>query len=580
MKKLQLISMLLIFSILIGFNSCKDEREDNDNNTGTTPTVYRMNITGKVYDENHIPLTSVEVKIGNTTVTTDYNGVSIFKNVSVPSDRYVIAYKKQGYFDNSRSGKVIAGGSANIDLSMHSISNNDAYTNQVTIDPASGGQLDIGTYASIRFPAGVELVDESGNTYTGTFTVSAMYSDPTTDDFTRYIAMGEQIGKTENGDEKYLNAFGGITVMLTDQSGNRLEISASSDSLPEIALEIPSSLLTNAPDSIDRWYNGSDGEMAYASQKGSGKKNGTKYVAACEHFSAWTFQQAYDDKAIVNGQVTDCNGEPVPAIRVQVGQNYAITDMNGNYSQEVPAGVSGLLVYVDDIDYFGSGTTPEVLEALSANQEKTINLQVDCQGVITGRLVDCNNKAVPGNVTVSGGQTIYTSNGTFRLITNTNNTYVSLKVSTGNYYREVLFNNVTYPLNAGDILMCPPPANSNYVTYHDTTISTDQDPYAYSYNDDITIEISEESGQYNYAYINIVNYTGTGDYTIADTLSNLSINLNGSSNQAVSGTITVEADNGEGGRMWGRINATDIQGAPIIGKFNIIHPSPDSYKKK
>ena len=577
MKKLKLISLLLVLAILAGFNSCKDDRDDNDNNTGTSPTVYKMSFSGKVYDEYHNGLNGVEITIGNKTVTTDWSGTFLFQNINVPSDRYVITFKKDGYFDNARTGKVQSGSAVTLDLSMHSTSNNDTYTNRITLDPATGGQIDIGTYASIRFPAGVQFVDENGNAYSGNVIVAAMYNDPTSDDFTRFVPGGDQVGKTEAGEEKYLSAFGGLSVMLTDNNGNKVEISSSSDSLPIISTTIPSLLLPYAPDSIDRWYNGSNGNMAYAAQRGSGKKNGTKYVAACEHFSAWTFQQAISDYATVKGQVTDCNNEGIPGVRVQVGQTYCITDANGNYSAHVPAGVSGLTVFVDDIDYFGSGTSIETLTALSANEEKTVNLQLDCQGVVTGKLVDCNGNGIAGSISsYSANGVVYTTNGNFKIIIPSSSYSVSLTLKSGDYTRSVYYDNITLPYNAGEILMCPAPPNSNYITFHDTTITPLDEPSASNFNGNISIDISDENN--NYSYITIQDYNGVGDYTVGLNESQVSVSFDSNYYEGVSGTITVQTDNGVGKRMWGTINAQTSAGETITGKFNIIHPDSSGTK--
>ncbi len=574
MKKLKLLGLLVILSLLAGVTSCKDDRDDDDSNTGggTSPSIYHMTFTGKVYDENHSALSDVEVTIGDKTTTTSWNGSFIIKGASVPTDRYVVKLSKQGYFDNARIGKSVNNGVASIDAGMFSLSNSNVYN--LNLDPNTGGQLDIGSEASLYFPPGVKFVDAQGDEYTGTVMVQAMYNNPTTDDFTRFVPGGDQIGKTETGEEKFLRAFGGLTVKLTDGSGNKIEISASSDSLPRMATEIPLTLLQNAPDSVDKWYNGSD--MAYASQKGSGKKNGTKYVAVCEHFSAWTFQQAFDDDATVTGTVLDCNNDPVAGVRVQVGQAYTITDVNGNFSQNVPAGVDGLPVYVASEDYFYQGSDVQTLSALSAGQTQNVSLSVPCQSKVTGRLIDCNGNPTSGYIMLNNSGYIYTQNGSFTVIVDGTNTYLSGEISNGDYVRHINFDNVTYPYDAGDLLLCPPPANSNYVSINDTlTISADDEPYTYVYNGDITISMSHQNGQqYQDISIAIKNYTSPGDYNIdQQNGSTLSIYSGASDYAATSGTITVQGDNGEGKRMWGVISASDTSGNHYEGKFNIIHPT-------
>lgn len=76
----------------------------------------------------------------------------------------------------------------------------------------------------------------------------------------------------------------------------------------------------------------------------------TILLSICLLFSAYTFAQSQPTDLVVNGRVTDTDGNPVSGVIVKTGNNInsALTDMEGAYSMTLPDQFSGQLTFISN----------------------------------------------------------------------------------------------------------------------------------------------------------------------------------------------------------------------------------------
>ena len=174
MKK---IILLVLASILV-FASCKKDPVIIDDNPPPIDNVRNFvnvntSVSGQVIDVNNAAIADAIVSFGNTTTTTDVNGIFKFENVSVPENRAYVKVEKAGYFHGSRTFFAFANQRSNVKISLLE------KTIQGNVD-ASGGTVTTPEGVKLVFPANA-VADANGNLYTGTVQVAAQYLDPTAD---------------------------------------------------------------------------------------------------------------------------------------------------------------------------------------------------------------------------------------------------------------------------------------------------------------------------------------------------------------------------------------------------------------
>jgi hypothetical protein len=583
MRKLFSIFTVLAFGFIILSTSCKKDRDEEDA-TPTIPSDYTTtSIQGVVYDESHYVLSGVDITIGSTTFTTNWDGSFFLKNISVNKNRFLAKFHKTNYFETVRTEKTASGGISRLDVTMVSKSS----ASSTSFSPSFGGDLTLYTSYSngmVHFPAGLNYIDADGNDYTGNVNVYAKFLDPTDDNYSRYAPGGDQFGlfdsgsKSTMGDDVYLMSIGGMLIELTDDSGNLLNLSENNDSTVTIDTPIPSVLQTMAPDTIDSWYIG--GDMAYSSNEGSGRKEGGKYISQVSHFSFWSLEIPYSGSATIKGQVKDDSGNSIPGIRVRVGQSYAVTDNDGYYERIVPAGISGIIVEVMGIDFNSYSSSQYIQSSLSDGQIQTVDITVTIPAgsmrVITGRLVNCSSTSISGNISASQGYSsnytvnTFTQDGTFSIVVPSTWTSITLKCTANNMTKDVYVYPSGDPYDVGDILFCPPPTGSNEVTIDGAVYGDFAESHAHI-NTSMTQLYIDASGTDRSFYFYIDNFTSTGTYQFSGAKSvNTSgdVNVEGSYYNPETGSITVTQFDAVGGRVIGTFTFSPSTGETITGKFN------------
>ncbi len=573
MKNLIKLFAIVIIGITITFISCN---KDNNKSNPTPPSgVVGTTISGVVYSTNHMPLNNVEVTVGTYTKTTGQDGAFLFENMPVSNDRYKVEFVKDGYFETYRAGKANVNGVTKVEISMVSISTTEPTTYTMSFNPSTGGLLSAFGDTLLYFPPNLNYKKEDGTTYVGNIDVFVKYVDASLPEYSQIATGGDQFGRVGSSDY-YLNSFSGVMVVLLDNNGEKLELASNNTDSAQVHIQIPNTMLADAPNTIDTWYNGSN-NLAYAVNSGSGRKTGGKYTASVGHFSLWSMQTKTTDYGTITGRVTDCNNEPVNGVRVQVGQTYAVTNNDGIYSSVVATGIDNIVVQVLAEDYFGNASIPIVENALTNGETRAnIDIQLACVGTITGQLVNCEGQPVPGQVVVSDGMInlakTYTENGYFELKFDQNATSYTIYAKGYNYSTEVFVNGAPFPYNAGDIVLCPPvppPPGSNKVTIDGTTY-TDFNVTAEGgiYVPNISLYAQ---GSNDYFSLELENATGVGPWPIH----NGNISIGGQYYEINSGTGIINAFDEVGGRIIGTFTGTGMQGEAISGSFNMKR-NPDS----
>lgn len=112
---LTLRTALFITSIGLLF-ACNKDQDTTGNNTpvNTIPAEQTVtaSVTGRVLDENGLPVQGATVTGGTASTTTDVNGVFSFSKIQLSNRFGYVKVVKQGYFTGSRS-TITAAGSAN-----------------------------------------------------------------------------------------------------------------------------------------------------------------------------------------------------------------------------------------------------------------------------------------------------------------------------------------------------------------------------------------------------------------------------------------------------------------------------------
>ncbi|HZW38382.1 MAG TPA: carboxypeptidase-like regulatory domain-containing protein [Ignavibacteriaceae bacterium] len=388
MKKVPIIFASLFIAVLmvIFFDGCKkdDNPTDPGGNGGNTVTA---NVSGVITDEFGQPLNNVEVKIGDNTTTSTSDGVFNFTAIQVNKDRFVVNAKKTGYFTGSRS--EIPGAdkiSVNIVLLTEDVSAN--------ISSSTGGEAVLNNGSKVQLPSDA-VVKEDGSAYTGNVKMAVKYLDPTSENFSEVIPGGDLTARRNDNSSTTLQSFGIMKVNLTSTDGSKLQVKSGKTST--ITMDIPSTLEGEAPATIPLWYY-SETEGIWI-EEGVATKQGDKYVGTVNHFSDWNCDVP-QGTATIKGLVVDCKNQPVPGLKIIIGQTSTTTGSDGKFERRVPANVA-FQVQPATNKYFGVTTPPINAGPYTEGQIAEIGtIHVECPVYVTG-LLTCQGTVENGQVVVS-----------------------------------------------------------------------------------------------------------------------------------------------------------------------------------
>ncbi len=386
-------------------------RKATDLPTAPTESTTTTTLIGRVTDAAGLPLQGVTLAASGKLATTDANGIFALPNATVPSGRAVVIAKKLGYFTSARAAIPTANGITYVRLSLASSAEVG------TVDATSGGKVTLSSGASLLIgPNGIATT--SGATYTGTVSVSARHLSPSDSNFDQLFA-GDLVGQQTDGSQTLLTSAGVIMAELHGANGELLEPAAGHP--VTLSVPIDPSQQSIAPATIPLWY--FDEALGMWKEEGSATRVGDSYVGTVQHFSSWNCDWK-GPWGIIHGRVV-CSGVPIPGVVVNTGTSgqQPITNGDGYFTAKVPAGPNTKI----EIQVKGS----ENNQLYHTNSPKTIvaspdltselgdfNLDSPCPATLMGKIVDCNNVAIPGLVISSWfGGVVYTyaPQGLFRI---------------------------------------------------------------------------------------------------------------------------------------------------------------------
>ncbi|MEO7483512.1 MAG: hypothetical protein ABIT81_07105 [Ferruginibacter sp.] len=284
---LPFIVAAILFFVL--FTGCQKEVFYGTPGSGQDTTVtYKVDdaiqviasVNGVVLDENNIPSPGATVRCGSQTVVTNSMGIFFFKNFSVSKNNGSITVSKNGYFKGTRNFLAVSGKIhfIRIQLIKHILS--------ASVPASSGGTVDLGSGASIIFPANA-FAYPNGNAYSGNVLVYAKYINPANPSL-HLIVPGDLRGIRKNGLETVLSTYGIIGADLLDANGNTLIIAPGKKA--SLEFPIPAGILPSAQDTIALWH--FDDTKARWLEEGSAIKSAGKIKADVTRFSFWSIDES------------------------------------------------------------------------------------------------------------------------------------------------------------------------------------------------------------------------------------------------------------------------------------------------
>ncbi|MBX7241819.1 MAG: carboxypeptidase-like regulatory domain-containing protein [Bacteroidia bacterium] len=303
-KNLFKLIPLLILILSIGISGCN--RAIDDKNTVVLPdpdnAVMKINLVGKVLDDNQQPVANATARIGNKTVQTNDDGYFIVKNVEMKGPYGYVKVEKNGFFNGSRTFKMQSGETyVYIQLLPK--------TARGTISGVSGGSVSFDGF-TVTLPA-YAVKKENGAPYTGTVTVLGQYLNPN-DPNLSLIMPGDLVSKNQYNVPELIKTYGMVGVELVGSMGEPLQITPGQEAIVEFPVQ--SNQLSGAPTEIPLWH--FDETNGFWMREGSATIQNGKYIGKVKHFSFWNCDTP--EAANINLEMTlvDASGNPLPNLFV------------------------------------------------------------------------------------------------------------------------------------------------------------------------------------------------------------------------------------------------------------------------
>jgi hypothetical protein len=552
-------SALLLISLvlLIGFNGCKKEKKNTFSNGSSVLNVnyQKASFSGIIVDEANNAISGAVVNIGNHNTTTNEYGIFIFENVSIPEKNAFVTVIKSGYLKGYRTFNSKFQKNATLEIQLIESSKAGSF-NAIT-----GGTITLNNGTEVTFEAN-SIKYELGNNYYGNVNVSFVHLDPTDERLFQKMP-GDLVGERENGDEARLISYGMINVVLTDDSGKKLQIANGKKA--KIKLFIPNSIQANASNTIPLWH--FDENFGVWKEEGQATKEGNFYVGVVSHFSWWKSGDP-NQVAAIEGKIF-CDGTPLQYIDVWgysdgVYSGWSFTNNDGYFYGFAPSNVNFKLI-AD-----GLGQELEIYSGILADGEiLDLGIIEFCPAQISGTLIDCLGNPISGYVYLSNSTSIikgYTSTGVFSFPCQSNANYTLLAINNNTNLTSTPINVTSGSFGTitdiGNVSVCSQETYFNFYIdggtfsnqFIDFNIDIDR-THLYFYNSSSgNIGANDINGQdYSYGNTNITSYSGylnlqlssyisypdsiTNQNNILFNIDNLS-NVGGISTGSFSGTCT------------------------------------------
>jgi hypothetical protein len=430
MKKtsLPLIALLLLAGVI--YISCqKSDTPDIDNYNTYKTELVTADISGRIVDENQLPVSDATVKSGTASVTTDASGTFRLANLSVDKHAGSITVEKAGYFKAVKTIVVTPNKDNTVSLQLIKKTITGSFSG------TSGGNITLPTGGRVVFSSNAIVTDGTTTAYTGTVAVSAFFINPEANNF-QEIMPGTLRGITTNNEETGLQSFGMMAVELNGTGGEKLQLAKGKTA--GITFPIPASLRASAPATIPLWS--LDEKTGLWKEEGFATRQGNDYIGEVGHFSYWNCDAPFkviDFTATIKTQ--DNNGLASAKVVISAtGADTALsgfghTNTDGIVSGKIPANRNltmkvydkcGTLLHTKNVGPFTDNTDLRVTTISST--ATTVSF--------TGTVVNCSAAAVTsGYVTINVEGIYYQANlvnGVFSLtVARCSNTATSASIT-------------------------------------------------------------------------------------------------------------------------------------------------------
>ncbi|MEZ5047395.1 MAG: carboxypeptidase-like regulatory domain-containing protein [Chitinophagaceae bacterium] len=390
--------LLAVTAISLLFSACR--RHNYGNQVSGTPydnsKMIVASVAGFITDEQGSPIENASVRTGNNTTMTDANGYYYFKNITTPEHATTIHASKPDFFEGSRSFMAKLNHTHTASFTLLSKGTPQTFTS------SNGGTVAFAGGLSFTFSANSVVNKNTGAAYAGQVFVYAKKIDPTTQ-LGQSSMPGDLRGLTAtNSEERMLQSFGMSVTELYAADGSPLQVADNSE--VTMSLEVPATLVANAPASIPLWYYDSAKEMWV--EDGYATLQGNKYVGKVTHFSFWNCDTPQAANITIEMTLQDQLGNPL--------QGY-IVKLKNTANNDTRHGTTDNLGWVGGLCYSNATLQMDVYPPYANNScsnvsiyTQTINtsssnlnlgtITIPLSGpstcVITGNVVDCNNNII------------------------------------------------------------------------------------------------------------------------------------------------------------------------------------------
>jgi hypothetical protein len=428
--KLLIVISLAFLTMLTACNFLQNKKDD------------KMTISGVVTDNNNYPLTGVKVSVNGNIFKTSETGSFLFDDLEITDEKTIVYFEKENYYSNSvLISKPEEINQIQIAMMPHG-KTKDGFGNESRISVSQGGELKLADGSSLLLAPGSIKSNETN--------VNANFSLIPSNDYSfGNLVPGENLkGLNINEEEIILFAYG---LMFIELSDNRGPVSLKSDAIIKVA--IPYQDKDYMPDEMEMYsYDEESGLWKFES---IARKQGSYYIAKTNHFSSWAIGIPEKSTGTVKGKVIDRSGRPIKGQNVKVFQTTAITDNDGNYSAQVPAGQN----FVVGMNYKGFEIK---LNAGPLKDKETIvlDISVPAMTMISGTITDCDGKNTGGQANLTWGEpefsNMYTKDGSFELSipSTVKNSTLTISIGDSKVQKEISNPDKKTDINVGEIKLC------------------------------------------------------------------------------------------------------------------------------
>lgn len=401
------LHLLIVLVILFTYNSCKKDDVTDNGSTSNASQYFGNAVTitakGRIIDANGNAVVGAIVKGGSITDTTDIMGVFQLSSFAAHENLGCVTVEKLGYFKGVRSFVPKSGGNELL-IRLLSKSNNG------TINSVNGGTV---TVPNIKLTLPANGVQLNNAVYNGTVNVAIKHINPTSTTF--FEEMPGSLVGVDGNQSSVLTSYGMVGVELTDNSGQKLQIA--NGKTAEVRFEVPASLLSSAPATIDLWS--LDEVNGYWKKEGTATLVNNEYVAQVSHFSFWncdvpTSCVYIDGQVVFSQNQLPIAGATVTISSLNSGSRWDITNSLGQFIGAVPSGQTlGITV---SVQCSGSATIvySNTIGPLTVNTTlNPITITLPNSTILTGTVFNCNNLTANNSYVSINGQIVFTNNGQY-----------------------------------------------------------------------------------------------------------------------------------------------------------------------